>query len=176
MVNETDEAKTAEQYKVEVADTSDVDSDGGESEPEEEYELNQTTIKDVTPATPSAESTASTLSTNSVGSTILNPEDGFFLVQLTAEFSPNKDHVERAIEAIKIFHAAIQKEDPSAAIMPRLLLIGLKSCPHLSLHMMRTIPIRRLDVPQQILRHTKQVCAGSGSDRQEDFGGTTQEE
>lgn len=79
------------------------------------------TIKgDVTPAAPSADSTASTLSTNSVGSTMLNPDDGGFLVQLNVEFAPNKEHVEHVVEAMKVFHAGVQLEDPTAYIMPRL--------------------------------------------------------
>ena len=74
-----------------------------------------------TPSPPAFDDTTPTLTSSSLSTLtdILELGSGEYLVQLSIELKPNKDHIDRLLEGVKAFLKFFQNEDGPASIMPR---------------------------------------------------------
>lgn len=102
-------------------------SDEDAAKSDEEWKEHGLTLKDITPRTPlvisptltgTPTSTISTAS-QSRASTSVDASNGEFLIQLSVELRPNMEHMDTVIAGVKAFLEVLQREDPTACILPR---------------------------------------------------------
>jgi hypothetical protein len=96
-------------------------SDEEAAQSDDDVHMHDCTLKATRP-TPTVTTATPTSATSSITtpSDILDPNSGEYLIQLTIELKPNKEHTDRLVEGVKDFLSFFQKEDKSACILPRI--------------------------------------------------------